>query len=373
MMRRRYSVPAVIAALVAAAVMVMCGSALAAEAPTTGCPEIVLYFARGSGQPLIRSEHGLAAPGEQLRMELAARFGANNVGSVANAYTAVGLTREITSGRFRGTRLPNLGLLREYGPSVANGTQVADQNIADIVGLCPRSLLVLGGYSQGAQVIRGALSALDAQDQQHIVAVVLFGDPLFSVGDQAVERFSTFNAAQAGLFTGLIGRLLGFKGDAVPAGYEGKVFSWCHANDVVCQGFALGNGWATHKTYDADVHAAVEQIAERLAAEGLTPMSGVASVEQEHGHPYEVTGTCSAGACALAEWGAAGRSGSSALGAIPDGRLVSVRCQTHGERISGDNGRSSTIWDQLTNRAFVPDFYLSTPNVGQFSPPIPRC
>jgi hypothetical protein len=119
--------------------------------------------------------------------------------------------------------------------------------------------------------------------------------------------------------------------------------------------------------------AAAEQIAERLGAEGLTPTSGVAPVEQEHRHRYEVTGTCSTGACAVAEWGAAGRSGSSALGAIPDGRLVDVRCQTQGERVSGDNGRSSTIWDQLTNRAFVFDFYLSTPNVGQFSPPIPRC
>jgi hypothetical protein len=43
-----------------------------------------------------------------------------------------------------------------------------------------------------------------------------------------------------------------------------------------------------------------------------------------------------------------------------------------GETVS--NGyAASAVWDKLTNGAWASDFYLDTPNIGTWSPPIPQC
>jgi uncharacterized protein YraI len=67
-----------------------------------------------------------------------------------------------------------------------------------------------------------------------------------------------------------------------------------------------------------------------------------------------------------------GYSNYAALGVLPEGAEVQVVCQAVGEIVS--NGYySSSIWDLLTNGDWVTDFYVSTPNIGTWSPPIPQC
>jgi hypothetical protein len=34
---------------------------------------------------------------------------------------------------------------------------------------------------------------------------------------------------------------------------------------------------------------------------------------------------------------------------------------------------ASAVWDRLTSGDWVSDFYIDTPNIGTFSPPIPPC
>ncbi len=36
-------------------------------------------------------------------------------------------------------------------------------------------------------------------------------------------------------------------------------------------------------------------------------------------------------------------------------------------------GPSSNVWDRLPDRTWVSDLYVTTPNVGTFSPPNPQC
>lgn len=71
---------------------------------------------------------------------------------------------------------------------------------------CPNTKIVVGGYSQGAQVVHRALEGFDREIVKKVAAVVLFGDP---------EK----------------GRRLG-------GGLEerGAVKTWCNAGDMICQG-----------------------------------------------------------------------------------------------------------------------------------------
>jgi surface antigen len=87
---------------------------------------------------------------------------------------------------------------------------------------------------------------------------------------------------------------------------------------------------------------------------------------------YHVTGTCRDGSCGLMLRSGPGYSSYAALGVLPEGAEVPVVCQAVGETVS--NGyASSSIWDRLTSSVWVSDFYVSTPNIGTWSPPIPQC
>lgn len=60
-------------------------------------------------------------------------------------------------------------------------------------------------------------------------------------------------------------------------------------------------------------------------------------------------------------------------GSLHEGQEVNILCQALGEVVVGQNGGSSSIWDRLDSRAFVSDYYISTPNVGTYSPPLSPC
>jgi hypothetical protein len=268
---------------------------------------------------------------------------------------------------FFGLHLLNPFILGPYGDSADNGVQSAVQNVADLTMLCPESWLVLGGYSQGAQVIRTALSALGEPERHRIAAVTLFGDPYFSASEPNVLTLSSFNPSQGGVL-----RLIRPSG-APPIGavYNGRVFSWCHEHDFICQGPGRGNTGASHGTYGADAEEAATRITSRLAAVGVAP--GLIANASTLLTTYRVRGTCVSGTCGLAEWSGPGTSAYRAEGAAYEGQEVRVACQAEGQLVLGPSGVASAIWDRLASGAFVSDLYLNTPAVGQFSSALPRC
>jgi hypothetical protein len=84
--------------------------------------------------------------------------------------------------------------------------------------------------------------------------------------------------------------------------------------------------------------------------------------------PYHVVGTSG-----LDERSAPSAS-SAKVGTLSDGTTVYIACQAQGiSYTTGGSPASDTIWDQLTNGDFVADYWVSTPDVGKFSPGIPRC
>jgi hypothetical protein len=57
-------------------------------------------------------------------------------------------------------------------------------------------------------------------------------------------------------------------------------------------------------------------------------------------------------------------------GALRDGTVVAIACQT-----TGTNVRGSSIWDQISGpiAGYVSDYYISTPVYGNYSPGLARC
>lgn len=76
----------------------------------------------------------------------------------------------------------------------ANGGPVMAKLVKQALKQCPKTKVVLGGYSQGSMVVHNAANSLSA-DQ--ISAAVLFGDPFkaMSVGKLASSKVKEFCAA----------------------------------------------------------------------------------------------------------------------------------------------------------------------------------
>jgi len=344
----------------------------------SGCPEFILYFSRGSGQELDTNaqrrheqlygghsfhELGLGNPGFQLRDGLIHEFGAQNVGAIANGYPAVPVPK---------TPLGRGG----YLASVDRGVASAERNIDDLTRLCPSSQLVLGGFSQGAQVIHIALANLNQGEQNHIAAVLLFGDPYFSAEDPIIR---SEHSANPGLNPNRSKRGVGYfafsnvHAPNVDIAFTGKVFSWCHRFDPVCQALDIRHPWrsftgrAGHSTYADEIAAAVGVISTRVGS------SGGADLPSSPIHRYVIANACHGGTCAVAEWTGPGQASYQPAGALQEKQPVGIVCQISGEPVSGANGGSSVIWDLLDTGHFVPDYYVSTPGVDVPTHGIPEC
>ena len=86
--------------------------------------------------------------------------------------------------------------------------------------------------------------------------------------------------------------------------------------------------------------------------------------------PYSVIGTGSNG---LNERSQPSTS-ATIVGHLANGTAVYLSCQVAGSADStGGSPSTDSIWDRLTNGAYVADYWLSTPAVGTFSAGIPRC
>jgi surface antigen len=56
------------------------------------------------------------------------------------------------------------------------------------------------------------------------------------------------------------------------------------------------------------------------------------------------------------------------IGSLPYHSSISIACQTSGSLVG-----ASVIWDQLTNGAYVSDYWTTTPGQNTWTPSIPRC
>lgn len=188
------------------------GTAIVGNAPiasAASCPDVEIVFARGTGEP-----PGVGGTGDAFVNDVRSKVGNKSVGVYGVDYPA------------------NLDF-----PTAVDGINDASNHIQATAANCPRTKMVLGGYSQGAAVMGFVTSntvpagATDyvgngpmAPDvAKHVAAVALFGKPSPS-------------------FMGLIGQ------PPVTIGplYAPKTLDSCVPGDPICSG---GGDPALHNQY----------------------------------------------------------------------------------------------------------------------------
>ncbi|MDI3315828.1 MAG: cutinase family protein [Mycobacterium sp.] len=170
------------------------GSPAAAADP---CSDIAVTFARGTHQP-----PGLGDVGQAFVDSLSSQVGGRSVAVYAVNYPAND----------------------DYHASASAGADDASTHIQETITNCPKTQLVLGGYSQGSTVIDLATSEMPAQVADHVAAVALFGEP------------------SSGLSSALWGGPL----PTISPLYASKTISLCAPDDPICSG---GGNLMAHVSY----------------------------------------------------------------------------------------------------------------------------
>jgi cutinase len=153
-----------LAAALLAAALLIAPNAVTPTAHAQGCPDIEVVFARGTDEPA-----GLGRVGSAFVDSLSGRVGGRSVGSYAVVYPA---TFDFLA--------------------AAVGANDASAHVQYMMANCPRTRLVLGGYSQGAAVIDvisavpfpavGFTNPLPPNAPDFVAAIALFGNPTTKVG-----------------------------------------------------------------------------------------------------------------------------------------------------------------------------------------------
>ena len=182
------------------------------SASADGCPDVEAVFARGTTE-----EPGVGGIGQAFVDSLQSKVGSKSFRVYAVDYPA--------STDF---------------PTALDGIRDAGSHVESMVANCPKTKMVLGGYSQGAAVMGFVTSAsipdgvdaagvpkpMPADVANHIAAVALFGTPS--------NRFMD---------------TVGAPPVAIGPLYQPKTLQLCATDDPVCSD---GGDWAAHASYADD-------------------------------------------------------------------------------------------------------------------------
>ncbi|MFS8102112.1 cutinase family protein [Lentzea alba] len=227
-----------IRALLAAFVLVVAGAPLLASATVAApdCQQVLVVFARGSD--------------EKLKDKTATEFGKlldTNLGTrVRHSFIELGdlgIDGAVDAGGYPAKDFwhwfgvdfsfdPDADLVLDgYNNSRATGRKELVKFLDERAALCRAQgeVVVLGGYSQGADVVGAALPLLSANAQASIGYVALFGDPKFNSGilGPAAWAHGDYNWPN-------LGGTLGSRMPYMPEALKDKVAAWCNKGDMIC-------------------------------------------------------------------------------------------------------------------------------------------
>ncbi len=137
-----------------------------------------------------------------------------------------------------------------YDQSVTIGMYELVAHLNNRVTKCPYESIVLGGYSQGADVVGWALQSSNLLPAvgDHIGFVALYGDPKFYAGPLSDRVNRVYFSSQWWWVRGddpgyrdfgliLNNGILGQRAPYVLGRFVGRFGSWCAAGDVMCAGY----------------------------------------------------------------------------------------------------------------------------------------
>ena len=289
-MRQKYLFRAT-AGIVAALIAVPVGGfpALAVVAPqavdvvgalAAPCGEVESVFVRGSGEVLNDVEADRFNDQLRSRVDPAVsrhhyELGSESIGG--ELYQAVDVGGDSWNNLWRSlSAAMSAGGAFEYGSSVDSGVAELSTYLTERAALCPAAVFVLGGFSQGAQVIGETYSeVLPDVLRERIVYQALFGDPKLHLPEgegssPAACRGEGYSAWRSGVPGCRVAECaLGGRKPYLPTGFESRTGTFCHNADFVCGSspfFWDGDGHNTYADPGDDVDAAVAEIAARLEA-----------------------------------------------------------------------------------------------------------
>jgi len=220
---RQRPIAALLATLFTIAIALVVGQAPATAAPA-GCPDVEMVFARGTDE--VGAPMGLT--GQSFLLALQNRLpGRSVVGYAVNYPASSDFNNRVA-----------------FAQSVIGGVVDAQNRVKFVASTCPRTRVVLGGYSQGAVVAGYAANsgirfsdkyqryqehvppALPAGVMNHVAAVVLFAEP------------SPLWISQTGAPPVDIAPML-----------ASRTSRYCFPGDTICNGAPLGGPNALHVLY----------------------------------------------------------------------------------------------------------------------------
>jgi cutinase len=210
------------------AAVAVAGGLLSAPMPVAAaqpCPDVEAVFARGTGEPA-----GVGGIGEPFVDELRTAIGPKSLNVYPVNYQASG----------------NFSDRTEFAQSFVDGVKDASSHIEATAANCPKTRIVLGGYSQGAAVAGSVTSAsipagvpteyspflpkpMPPEIANHVAAVTLFGKP-------SAQWLQNFGAPPI-----VIGPL-----------YVPKTDDLCADGDTICDGDPGGLPNFAHSSYPAN-------------------------------------------------------------------------------------------------------------------------
>ncbi|MCW2980901.1 MAG: hypothetical protein JWO14_2628 [Solirubrobacterales bacterium] len=143
-------------------------------------------------------------------------------------------------------------------------------------------------------------------------------------------------------------------------------------------GFSVPWNTATIPNQGLGTQSTIEIVATALDGDGNPTTAqdarrvAVANPGPDGGFAYRAYNTCPEADCELHLRSGPGFSAYPQVGEVPEGGEVDIACQSHGQPVIGPLGPTE-IWDELTDGKWASDYYVDTPVLAAFSPPIPRC
>jgi len=265
------------------------------------CMLATAIFARGSGQELNAKE------AQTFRKQLQDRVGKDKLnfyelGSESyggSQYPAVDVGN-IWNGNAIGAKLSG-GMGNDYGKSVNQGVAELHAYLNARHQKCSNEFFILGGYSQGAQVIGQALPGISSNVKDKIVFNMLFGDPkLFLPEGEGIfppacrnENLSAYRREIANCHVD--NGALGARKPFLPSEDNVKTGLWCLGHDYVCGSSKFAWDTDGHGKYASDngpIDDGVFEAAIRLnKAIKSTPQEGPIINDKPSNNNMGTTGT----------------------------------------------------------------------------------
>lgn len=244
-------------------------NALTSDEP---CSDVEVIFARGSGSALGGREQDkfLKQISERLGSKVSVHPYELGKETYNNAkYPAVDV------GVFNGNAIGALvsgGKANDYGKSVSMGRTELEGYLAKRSQKCPNERIILGGYSQGAQVIGDVHTRLSAYAGR-IDFIAFFGDPkLYLPEGEGIypdacrgKNFSSYRRDIGDCHAD--NGSLGARKPYLTSKFSNKAGLWCKAVDFICGTSKLAYDLAGHEKYAEEggpIDKAAKEIAERL-------------------------------------------------------------------------------------------------------------